>query len=468
MKLQCTLKTPVYFSGVGIHSGQVMNATLMPAAPNTGIRFVRTDLPGSPEIPADIDHVVSTERSTKLAIGETSITTVEHLLGLCYGMGIDNLEIHIDGPEIPIFDGSALPLVEKVRESGIVEQDAPRVFFDIPHNLKLEDSERGSYISAWPDDHFRLEVTVDFNSRSVPTQAAFMNPNTDFEKDIAPARTFAFLHELEWLVRHGLIKGGSLENALVFVEEKPSAEKLSELSGLFGDSEVLINGNSLLGGNELRFPNEPARHKLLDFLGDLALTGVKVRGHIAAFRPGHSVNIAFAKRIKQIIKDEKAGKVMPPVDMSKTVYDVNDIMRMLPHRYPFLLVDKIVEMTENYVVGVKNVTMNEPFFQGHFPGNPVMPGVLQIEAMAQAGGILVMGNLTDPQNYTPYFIKIDNVKFKQKVVPGDTLVFWLQLKSPIRRGICHMEGRAFVDGKLVMEGEMMAQIVRNQLEGDAH
>lgn len=461
MSQQSTIAHSVSFEGKGLHTGVQVKGEIHPAGPGNGIVFVRTDLSPEVIIPADVDFVVNTERCTTLGKGDVVIHTVEHILGTLFGLGIDNAEIRLNGPEVPIFDGSAAEFARMLLECSIVQQDAPKKYFKIPSRIQITDEPRGAELTVWPDEKFSAVVTIDFNSPAVPTQSAFhRNPET-FVEAIAPARTFAFLHELEWLAQNRLIQGGNLDNAIVFVDQAPSEEKLQELAKLFNQNEIRVNGNRMLNNGELRFPNEPARHKLLDLLGDLALSGVNILGRVHGFRPGHSVNTALARKIKQLVKEEQAGKSMPAIDLSKTLYNIHDIMRMLPHRYPFLLVDRIVEVSDSHVVGIKNVTMNEPFFQGHFPGNPVMPGVLQIEAMAQVGGILVMANMDEPEKYTPYFIKIESVKFKQKVTPGDTLVFWLNLKSPIRRGICHMEGRAYVDGKLVMEGEMMAQIVRN-------
>jgi UDP-3-O-[3-hydroxymyristoyl] N-acetylglucosamine deacetylase/3-hydroxyacyl-[acyl-carrier-protein] dehydratase len=462
MDNQYTIAEPITFSGIGLHTGVFVTVELRPAHPNSGIRFFRTDIEPAVEIPADVDFVVSTARCTTLGKNGVTLQTVEHLLGTTYGMGIDNLDIMVQGPEIPILDGSALAFAEKIAATGLVMQDAPRATFRIPSHLRIEDAERGATLNVWPSADFQAEVTIDFNSEAVVTQSAYHHDAASFATSIAPARTFVFLHELEYLVKNELIRGGNLDNALVFVDQVPAPEKQAELAALFQVDNVKVNGSKLLNEASLRFPNEPARHKLLDVMGDLALSGVFIQGHVQGFRPGHALNTALAKKIKQLVREEKAGKTMPAIDLTRTLYNIHDIMRMLPHRYPFLLIDRVVEMSEQHVVGIKNVTMNEPFFQGHFPGNPVMPGVLQIEAMAQVGGILVMANMDEPEKYTPYFIKIESVKFKQKVQPGDTLVFWLHLKSPIRRGICHMEGRAFVDGKLVMEGEMMAQIVRNE------
>lgn len=460
---QHTLSKPAELTGIGLHTGASVTCRFLPAEPNTGIRFKRTDVEGQPEIPADVDLVTDTNRGTTLSKQGVSVHTVEHVMAALAGLGIDNTVVELNGPEIPIMDGSAWPFVEVLQKAGIVaQQDAPREYFVLPENIFVEDNDKKVEIIGIPDDHFRVSVTIDFDSHVLVTQSATYNNGKSFATDIAKARTFVFLHELEFLVQNNLVKGGDVSNAIVFVEEKVNQEKLDELARIMNKPKIKVNGSGTLNNVTLHYANEPARHKLLDLIGDLALIGMPIRGNIIASRPGHTVNIAFAKKVKQLIKDEKAGKIMPYVDMNKKpLYDIHQIMEFLPHRYPFLLVDKIMELGEDYVVGVKNVTMNEPFFVGHFPGNPVMPGVMQIEAMAQVGGILVMNTVDDPKNYTPYFIKIENVKFKQRVQPGDTVVFILRLKSPIRRGICHMEGRAYVDGKAVMEAEMMAQIVKN-------
>lgn len=460
---QCTILKSVSLSGIGLHTGSSVNCTFYPADANTGIRFQRSDLADSPIIPADVDLVVDTNRGTSLAKNGITVHTVEHVLAAVAGLGIDNILIDIDGPEIPILDGSAYGFVQVLTDAGIKDQDAKREYFVIPSNLSYADEEKGVEIIGLPDEDFRASVTIDFDSQVLVTQSAFFNKGVSFVGEIAKARTFVFLHELEYLVQHNLVKGGDLSNAIVFVEQKVSQDKLDNLAKIMHKPTVKVNGHGILNNVTLHYPNEPARHKLLDLIGDLALVGMPIKGSIIATRPGHTSNVAFAKKLKQIIKDEKAGKTMPAIDLNKKpLYDIHQIMDFLPHRYPFLLVDKILELGDDYVIGLKNVTMNEPFFIGHFPNNPVMPGVMQIEAMAQVGGILVMNSVDDPQNYTPYFIKIEGVKFKQIVRPGDTLVFVLKLKSPIRRGICHMEGRAFVDGKVVMEAEMMAQIIKNQ------
>jgi len=463
MDKQHTISEPVSLSGIGLHTGNVVNCHFKPAPENNGVVFQRIDIEGKPLIPADVDLVVDTNRGTTLSKGGANVHTVEHVLAALYGLQIDNVIIELDGPELPILDGSAYPFVEALEKAGRKEQSAEREYFTISRNIYLEEPETRVEIVGLPSDDYRLSVMIDFESKVLVTQSAYFDDFSTFRQKISRARTFVFLHELEYLVKNNLIKGGDLNNAIVFVEQKLSPEKLDELSGIFNKPDVKVNGSHTLNNVELNYANEPARHKLLDLMGDLALVGMPIRGNIIATKPGHKANVAFAKKIRQIIKDEKAGKVMPYVDLAKKpLYDINQIAEFLPHRYPFLLVDKIIEMSDSHVVGLKNVTMNEPFFQGHFPGNPVMPGVMQIEAMAQVGGILAMNSVDDYRQYTPYFIKIESVKFKQKVLPGDTLVFILNLLSPIRRGICHMEGKAYVDGKVVMEAEMMAQLIRNE------
>ncbi len=462
MDKQHTLSQPVSFSGIGLHTGSQVTLTILPAPENHGVQFKRTDLEGHPLIPADVDLVIDTNRGTALAKGNACVYTVEHVLAALAGMKIDNALIEINGPETPILDGSAWPYVEAILSAGIQEQNARREYFVIPTRIVHEDAERKSEIIALPDDRYRLSVMIDFESKVLVTQgASFDSEKSQFADEIAKARTFVFLHEIEHLIEHNLIKGGDLSNAIVFVEHKLSAEKLEQLATFFNKPDVKVNGSNTLNNVDLYFPNEPARHKLLDLIGDLSLVGMPIRGNIIAHRPGHKANVALAKKIKQLIKDEKAGKSMPYIDLTQNLFDIHKIMDFLPHRYPFLLVDRIVEMSEEHVVGIKNVTINEPFFTGHFPGNPVMPGVMQIEAMAQVGGILAMNSVDDYKQYTPYFIKIESVKFKQKVLPGDSLVFVLRLLTPIRRGICHMAGKAYVDGRVVMESEMMAQLIKN-------
>lgn len=466
---QKTLKSEIHLSGIGLHTGEKVNIHLLPAADNHGYKFQRMDLENQPTIKADCDLVVGTERGTTLEQNGARVYTTEHVLAALYGMEVDNCLIQIDGPEIPIMDGSSLPFVKAIEAVGLVEQTAERNYFELTENLKWEDLEKGIEFLAVPDDHYRITVMVDYKSPVLGTQHASMYQLGDFKTDIAPCRTFVFLRELEYLATHNLIKGGDLDNAIVLVErEHVEQEELDKLAKLLGKEnlEIKIQGIGVLNHTKLQFENEPARHKLLDIVGDLALVGRPIKAHVLAARPGHSGNVRFAKVLKeQIKKQEKQGRYF---DLEKKpLYDINDIERMLPHRYPFLLVDKVMEITDDTIIGVKNVTMNEPMFQGHFPGNPVFPGVLQIEATAQVGGIFALSKVEDPHLYSTYFMKIDNVKFKQKVLPGDTLVFELSLMSPIRRGLVNMAGKAYVNGQLVMEAEMLAQVIKDKVETNA-
>ena len=462
-EFQRTLKSPVTLTGVGLHTGEKVNLTIQPAAENHGYKFQRTDLENQPIIKADADLVVSTERGTTLEHNGVRVHTTEHVLAALYGMQVDNALIQVDGPEIPIMDGSSWPFVEAIEKAGYHEQSAEREYFEFKENLPWEDLVKKNEMLAVPAKDFRLTVMVDYNSPVLGTQHATMYNINEFKTEIAQCRTFVFLRELEYLAKNGLIKGGDLDNAIVLVErERVEDAELKELAKLLGKEElkVQIKGIGVLNSTPLKYQNEPARHKLLDIIGDLALVGKPIRGHILAARPGHSGNVSFAKIIKDIMRKDKGAKYF---DLTRPpLYDINQIEKMLPHRYPFLLVDKIIDMTEEGITGVKNVTMNEPFFQGHFPGNPVMPGVLQIEAMAQCGGIFSLSTVPDPENYTTYFMKIDGVKFKRKVIPGDTVVFDLTLLTPIRRGIVHMKGVAYVNGQPCMEAEMMAQVIKDK------
>jgi len=418
---------------------------------------------GQPVINADANLVVETSRSTTLGINGVKVHTTEHILAALFGLEIDNALIDLDGPEIPIMDGSAYPFVAAIQQVGIVEQNADKEYFVVTNNLTYEDAERQTEMLLVPQDEFRLTVMVDYNSVILGTQHAHMYHSGEFVEEISKCRTFVFLRELEVLARNGLIKGGDLDNAIVLVDTPLPQEKLNEIADLLGKPHIKVDKAGVLNNLTLYFQNEPARHKLLDIIGDLALVGRPIKGHILAARPGHKGNTDFAKMIKQEIKKQQKGEVS--FDLTKEpLYDINQISKLLPHRYPFLLVDKIIEMDETSIVGVKNITLNEPQFTGHFPNNPIMPGVLQVEAMAQVGGILALSSLPDPENYITYFIKIDKVKFKKKVIPGDTLVFKLELITPIRRGIVHMEGKGYVNGQMVIEAEMMAQLVREVVE----
>lgn len=463
---QRTLSAPVHLSGVGLHTGAVVNLTILPAPENHGYKFQRVDLPEQPIIRADADLVVNTQRGTTLEENGARVHTTEHVLSAIYGCKIDNALIQVDGPEIPIMDGSAWHFVQAIEKVGYTEQNAERQYLTLTENITYEDGQRGIEMLAVPTNggEFRVTVMVDYNSPILGTQHAHMYQLNHFVEEISRCRTFVFLRELELLAKNGLIKGGSLDNAIVMVDQPYTDEQIKDILRQLGkeDLEVKVEGIGVLNTVKLQYENEPARHKLLDIVGDLALVGRFIRGHILAARPGHYGNVEFAKILKGLIKKQKDAA--PTFDLyKKPLYDINDIAKMLPHRYPFLLVDKILEMDAESVVGIKNVTMNEPFFQGHFPNNPVMPGVLQVEAMAQVGGIFALSQVPDPENYSTYFMKIDGVKFKQKVLPGDTLIFRLSLESPIRRGLVNMKGIAYVNGKEVCEATMLAQVIRDRV-----
>ncbi len=462
MVKQRTIDKEVTLKGVGLHTGKEVTLTFKPAPENHGYAFVRVDLEGNPVIEADASYVVNTQRGTNLEKLGVKIQTSEHVLAALVGMEVDNCLIELNASEPPIMDGSSKFFVEALDKAGIVEQDAPREEYIVKEVITYVDEETGSEITVIPSEEYQVTTMVDFGTKVLGTQNASLKHLSDFKEEIADARTFSFLHEIEMLLEHGLIKGGDLNNAIVYVDKELSPETMKKLRVAFGKDEISVKPNGILDNLTLHYPNEAARHKLLDVIGDLALIGTRIRGKVIANKPGHYVNTQFAKKLSKIIKIESRNKI-PYFDVTlPPVKDVNQIMDMLPHRPPFLLVDKILELSDTHVVGLKNVTMNEPFFMGHFPGAPVMPGVLIVEAMAQTGGILALSTVPDPENYLTFFMKINNVKFKQQVNPGDTLIFTLELITPIRRGIVHMKGNAYANNRLVTEAELMAQIVKTK------
>ena len=461
---QRTVKADVQISGIGLHTGQTATVTIKPSNANTGIQFKRVDLEKPVAIKATADYVDTTQRSTNLKKGETEVRTVEHILAALAGLQIDNANIEVNGIEIPIMDGSALPFIAAIKTIGIEELAEERTFYKVRKVVTFKDEETGAEITILPSDKFEVATMVSYDSPYISAQFAEITNIEDFEKEIAPARTFAFLDEVEALFDQGLIKGGSLDNAVVIANRAMSEEELSSLAKKLDKPSVDIH-QGILNTTELRFGNEPARHKLLDVIGDLMLVGTPIQCKVIANKPGHKANTSIAHTLRKMYqKDRKLGD-MPIYDPTiPPIKNIVEIEAMLPHRHPFLLVDKIIEMTDKYIVGVKNVTYDEYFFSGHFPNNPVMPGVLQIEAMAQTGGILVLSTVPDPENWDTYFLKIDNAKFKQKVLPGDTMVFKLELIKPMRRGMAVMKGVAYVGEKIVSEGELTAQIIRRKVD----
>lgn len=453
---QKTIVDVVEVTGVGLHTGVNVNLNLQPSAANTGIKFKRVDLDNQPIIDADVDNVVDVQRGTTLEQDAASVSTVEHLLAALTGLGIDNCMIEVDAGEIPIMDGSSKPFIEAIKAVGIKELEEEKDYLIIREAVKWEDEEKGIQLMAVPDDKYNVVSMIDFNSKVLGKQHASLNRIEDFEEEISSCRTFCFLHELEQLLENNLIKGGDLDNAIVVVDKKVSQEELDRLAKVFKKDAVMVKDEGILNNLDLRYVNEPARHKLLDIVGDLTLVGKPIKGRIIATKPGHGPNVEFGKLLKQYNK--KAMSKKPQFDLYNTILDVEGIKKLLPHRPPFLFVDRIIELTPERVVGVKNVSVNEDLFRGHFPGQPVFPGVLQVEAMAQVGGVLVLAQLENPEDYLTYFMKIETVKFRKMVVPGDTVVFDLTYASPYRRGIAHMKGKAYVNGEIVAEAEMMAKI----------
>jgi UDP-3-O-[3-hydroxymyristoyl] N-acetylglucosamine deacetylase / 3-hydroxyacyl-[acyl-carrier-protein] dehydratase len=462
MVKQKTIKSEISLTGVGLHTGKEVTMTFKPAPVNNGFTFVRVDLEGQPIIEADANYVVNTQRGTNLEKLGVKIQTPEHVLAALEGCDLDNIIIELNASELPIMDGSSKYFVEAIEKAGIEEQNAKRNVYVVKEIISFTDEATGSEILVMPNDHYSVTTMVDFGTKILGTQNATMKSIADFKTEISESRTFSFLHELESLLDNGLIKGGDLNNAIVYVDKEISASTMENLKVAFGKESISVTPNGILDNLTLHYPNEAARHKLLDVVGDLALIGTKIQGKVIANKPGHYVNTQFAKKMAKLIKIEQRNFV-PVYDLNQEpLMDIHKIMSVLPHRPPFLLIDRIIEMTDTYVAGMKNVTMNENFFVGHFPDAPVMPGVLIVEAMAQTGGILVLSTVPDPENYLTFFMKIDKVKFKHKVLPGDTLIFKCDLITPIRRGICHMQANAYANGKLVAEAELMAQIARKQ------
>jgi UDP-3-O-[3-hydroxymyristoyl] N-acetylglucosamine deacetylase/3-hydroxyacyl-[acyl-carrier-protein] dehydratase len=460
---QRTLAREISLTGVGLHTGKSVTITFKPAPVNHGYKFCRIDLPGKPLIDALAEHVSDTSRGTTLVQNNASVATIEHVMAAFNGLCVDNALIEMNGPEAPIMGGSSWKFVEAIKEAGIVDQKEDRNYFVIKQKITFSDEEHGVDLIVYPDDHFSVNVLIDYNSKILGNQYSILDSIDDFEEKISKSRTFVFFHELEPLFNKGLIKGGDLDNAIVILEKEVEQAEIDRIAKLFNRPGINTHTAGILNNTELRYPNEPARHKLLDIMGDIALVGHPIKGKIVATRPGHYANVRLAKIIRQEMKKALSKHDIPVYDPSQPpIFTIEDIKKRLPHRFPFLLVDKIIALDESSIVGVKNVTFNETFFQGHFPDEPIMPGVLLIEALAQTGGLLVLSSVEEPEKYSTYFLKIDKLKFKHKVIPGDTVILKMEFADAIRRGIATMFGQAFVGNKLVLEGEMTAQVVKNK------
>ncbi len=458
---QRTLQNSFTLSGIGLHTGFHIVVTFKPAPVDHGYKIIRTDLEGQPVIEALAENVVNTQRGTVVGKDNVTVSTIEHGLSALYALGIDNCLIEVNSSEFPILDGSAIEYVKEIRKAGIREQEKDKDYYIVRSKMEVADPETGSKLTLLPDDSFGINSFIEFDSKYIPNQSASLDSVAEFETDIAPARTFVFVREIQQLRKAGLIKGGNLDNAIVIYERKLSQPELDEIADELNIPRHNADELGYLNHRKLEFPNEPARHKLLDIIGDMALIGKPIKGRLIATRPGHKINNQLARLIR---RDIKLNEVQPPIYdvLADPVMDNNRIRELLPHRYPFLMVDKIIQMTDTYIVGVKNITTNEPYFMGHFPQEPVMPGVLQVEAMAQTGGLLVLAGLDEPERYSTYFLKIDNVKFRHKVVPGDTLIFRVELTSTMRRGIATMRGLAFIGDRVISEADFTAQIIKNK------
>ncbi len=460
---QRTLAKEISLTGKGLHTGNTVTIKFKPAPVNHGYKFCRVDLPGKPVIDALAEHVTDTSRGTTLVQNNATVTTIEHVMAALNGLRVDNAMIELDGPEAPIMGGSAWKFVEAIKEAGIIDQKEDRNYFVVKQKITFSDEEHGVDLIVYPDDHFSVNVLIDYNSKILGNQYSILDSIEDFEEKISKSRTFVFFHELEPLFNKGLIRGGDLDNAIVILEKEVEQAEIDRIAKLFNRPGISTHTAGILNNTELRYPNEPARHKLLDIMGDIALVGHPIKGKIVATRPGHYANTRLARIIRQEMKKTLSKLDIPLYDASQPpVFTVEEIRKRLPHRFPFLLVDKIISLDESSIVGIKNVTFNESFFQGHFPDEPVMPGVLLVEALAQTGGLLVLNSVEDPEKYSTYFLKIDKLKFKSKVVPGDTVILKMELADVMRRGIVTMFGQAFVGNKLVLEGEMTAQVVKNK------